>query len=75
MGNYRRSQLDAEDWVAVFMVATFFTALAAFIRHIWWIFTICMSGAPLTGGHVVLAVIGLVFPPIGALHGVWLWCN
>lgn len=75
MRSYRRYWFDADDWVAVFVVTAFFTGLAGFIRHVWWIITICMSGAPLTGGHVVLAIIGIVFPPVGALHGVWLWLN
>jgi hypothetical protein len=28
-----------------------------------------------TGGQVVLAILGIVFPPFGAVHGVWLWLH
>lgn len=73
--SYRRSRFDAEDFVATTLVSLFLVSVAAFIRHIWWIITICMSGQPIVGGQVVLAIIGIVFPPVGALHGVWLWLN
>lgn len=57
------------------IAALFIAGIAAFIRHCWWTLTLLMSDAPLTAGKAVLAVLGIVFPPLGALHGVWLWFN
>lgn len=51
------------------------TSIAAFIRHVWWIIGVCMSSLPVTGGQVVLAIGGIAFPPLGVLHGIWLWLN
>lgn len=47
--------------------------MAAFVTHVWWIFGLLMSDAPLTGGKVLIAALGVFIPPIGVLHGVWLW--
>ena len=69
------SQSNAGGVVALPVVGFMATAAAAFIRHCWWTLTILMSDLPLTAGKVVLAVLGIVFPPLGALHGVWLWLN
>lgn len=75
VNRYYRSRMDADDYVAIAFLALAITTIAAFIRHVWWIITICMSSQPLYGGQVVLAVLGVIFPPLGALHGVWLWLN
>lgn len=56
-------------------VALVATTIAAFIRHVWWIITICMTGASVTAGQVMLAIFGIMFPPLGVLHGVWLWMH
>lgn len=61
--------------IAALFIAGIITGIAAFIRHCWWTLTLLMSDAPLTAGKAVLAVLGIVFPPLGAMHGVWLWFN
>jgi hypothetical protein len=68
---YRRD----EDYAFLLVFALVATLLAAFVRHVWWIITICMLNQPIYGGQIVLAIIGIIFPPIGALHGIWLWVN
>lgn len=51
-----------------------FTCIAAFFRHLWWIATICMTPmGVVTAGQVLLAIFGVVFPPLGVVHGFWLW--
>lgn len=51
------------------------TAISAFIRHCWWSLSLLMSDAPLTAGKALLAGIGIFMPPIGMLHGIWLWVH
>lgn len=75
MSYHYRSRFDADDYVALFFIVLIATMIAAFIRHVWWIITICMMNQPIYGGQIVLAIIGIIFPPIGALHGIWLWVN
>lgn len=55
------------------MIVGVLSCIGAFITHAWWIITLCMSGAALTGGQIVIAIFGTVFPPLGVLHGFWLW--
>jgi len=50
-----------------------FAMLAAFITHIVWIVTTLMASEPTTGGQIVLAVLGVLAPPVGAIHGFVLW--
>lgn len=71
----RRSELEGEDAAAIMLVAFFITCIAAFVRHLWWIISICMGSAPIHGGHIVIAIFGVLFPPFGVLHGFWLWFN
>ena len=66
------------DWggVMVFaMIGLLLTFFAAFIRHAWWIISMMMSGEATTAGKLALAILGIVFPPIGVLHGFWLWMH
>jgi hypothetical protein len=71
--------MRAGDTIAATGALTFFalfgTAVAGWITHIWWIFSILMANAPLHAGRVLLAFFGVFIPPIGALHGVYLWFN
>lgn len=75
MGRYVGYRRDLDDVWAFGLIALVVTSVAAFIRHVWWIITICMTGSPVTGGQVVLAIFGIMFPPFGALHGIWLWLH
>jgi len=40
--------------------------------HIWWLISSALAGAA-TASHVVLGILGLVFPPFGIVHGVMIW--
>jgi hypothetical protein len=53
-------------------IAIFLTVFAGWITHIVWVIKLLMNGEP-TMGHVALAVIGAIAPPVGAIHGVYLW--
>lgn len=59
---------------AVFVIwaAGLLTVVAGWITHIFWIFKLASSAA-VTGGQVALMILGVLAPPIGALHGFWLW--
>lgn len=43
--------------------------LAALINHIIW----CIDKADETGSAIALLVVGVIIPPIGAVHGWALW--
>lgn len=70
---YRNSSVEGSEWLPFTVLALFLTAIAAFLRHCWWTLTLFMSDAPLTAGKAGIAILGIVMPPLGALHGVWLW--
>lgn len=61
------------EWIMLGIIAFALTGVAAFVRHCWWTLGLLMSDAPLTAGKAVLAVLGILMPPLGCLHGVWLW--
>ena len=58
---------------AITFIAFVFTMMAGFITHIVWILTTLTSSDPATVGQIVLAILGLVAPPLGAIHGIFLW--
>ncbi len=50
------------------------TAIGGFVTHLIWVFGLLTSGeSAVSGGQVLMALIGCLVPPIGALHGVYLW--
>lgn len=42
---------------------------APLINHIVW----CINAASETGSAIALLIVGLLFPPLGWVHGVALW--
>jgi hypothetical protein len=54
------------------IISVFLLALAGWVTHIVWVFKLLMNGEP-TIGHVALAIIGAIAPPVGTLHGFYLW--
>ena len=69
----RRPIVEANTVLVFSVVAAFATAVAAFLRHAWWTIGLMMSNEPLAAGKAILAVLGILIPPLGAFHGVWLW--
>ena len=64
----------APAWVVLAMLVTVITLIAAYIRHLWWTATILMNhNDPLIIKQAVIMVVGVVVPPLGIIHGVWLW--
>lgn len=56
------------------LVAFLLTNFAAFVEHIWWTISLCMSTTEIiTGGRAALMILGVLFPPLGCLHGWYLW--
>ena len=43
--------------------------LGPFITHIVW----CINAASETGSAIALLIVGIIFPPLGWVHGVALW--
>lgn len=50
-------------------------AIAAWLTHIVWMIQTLMSPAGVTFGQIILGLLGLSIPPIGALHGLILWLS
>lgn len=57
----------------VALVALWTANLAAFIRHIYWTIMLMSDGVPVTTGKAVLAIGGILIPPLGVVHGFFLW--
>lgn len=66
------SKLTLEDKAGIGCFFTMVVMVFAWITHIFWVFSVLMSET-YTTGMLVLAVIGAVIPPVGMLHGVYLW--
>lgn len=71
----RRSNRDYTPAAAFAILGFVITVVAAFIRHCWWSLGMLMSDQPLMAGKLILAVLGVVIPPLGVLHGIWLWLH
>ena len=48
-------------------------AFASWVTHIWWSLSGLFSGEMDTLSKVVVALLGLFVPPLGCIHGVYLW--
>ncbi len=59
--------------IAFSILGFIFTMICAFINHIIWTISILMNNDPLTVKQGVIMVIGILAPPLGAIHGVYLW--
>jgi inner membrane protein involved in colicin E2 resistance len=55
------------------MFVLWLLAFAAWVTNIVWIFKILMATANFATGIYVLAVITGVVPPLGIIHGVFMW--
>ena len=49
------------------------TVVAAYVTHLSWTILMLMGDVVRPANKIVLALIGAVVPPFGALHGVLLW--
>jgi len=72
--HYNSSSGDTTDlFVGLGCLGFFIGIVAAWLTHLWWTLTLLMSEASHPVGHYILAVLGVLLAPFGALHGVWLW--
>lgn len=49
------------------------TMLCGFFSHILWSISTIFGPEEMFLNEAVLAILGVVFPPIGAIHGISLW--
>jgi hypothetical protein len=56
-------------------VVWIFTALCAVITNYIWIFKLLVSAKEIGNQTLLLAIVSGVVPPIGAIHGVYIWFN
>ncbi len=55
------------------MICTLIAAFAGYITHIIYVIGLVTSEIVMTTNQVVLAIVGTIAPPVGAIHGVGLW--
>lgn len=48
-------------------------AITGWVNHIIWSITTVLGEIPMTINEAVIAVVGAVVPPLGAIHGIYLW--
>lgn len=53
----------------IIVLGFLFIIFGPIINHVVW----CINAAAETGSAIALLIIGLVFPPLGWVHGVALW--
>ena len=66
----KKTVLDFEGGLIRMLISAFIAAFAGWITNILYVFQ-NVDGA-LTG-HFILACVGVIVVPLGALHGIWLW--
>lgn len=49
--------------------------LTTWITHLWWSLSGLFTGEMDSLGAIVIALLGIFIPPIGCLHGFYLWFN
>lgn len=57
------------QWLGVFAIACFF----AWLTHIFWSLHGLFTGQMTELSQITVAVLGAFLPPIGVLHGFYLW--
>lgn len=57
-------------WAIVPLIAV---NLAAWITHLWWSLSGLFSGSMNQINEYVIAILGAFIPPIGIIHGIYLW--
>lgn len=48
-------------------------SFVAWATHIVWVIGKLAGDAGVTGGQVILGIIGTAMPPVGVVHGVMIW--
>lgn len=65
---------DAGFWsLTAASAAAILATVAAYITHLFWIISLLMSDVSVPAGKVIIAIVGLLVPPLGCVHGFWLW--
>lgn len=71
--HYNYSSGDNTDiFVGLGCLGFFIGIVAAWITHLWWTLGLLMSDTSHPVGHYILAILGVLLAPFGALYGVWL---
>lgn len=49
------------------------SAIPAFVTRIVWTVSTLMSNDPVNAGQIALAILGILAPPVGVVHGWVIW--
>ncbi len=60
------------DSIAITAILFIGGIIAGWITHVIWVIKILMVGAP-TSAQMALGIIGAIAPPVGVIHGIYLW--
>lgn len=65
--------LDLELTSLLGALAFALTAIAAWVTHVFWVIGTLSAEKGVTFGQAALGVIGTFVPPVGVLHGFYIW--
>ena len=55
------------------LITTLLISIAGWVTHLWWSLSGLFTGTMDKTNEYVIAVLGVFIPPIGAIHGIYLW--
>ena len=77
MSTYRYRARRDDDTAAALgtlgCLGFFIACFAAWATHVVWVIGKLAGAAGITGGQLMLALMGSFVPPVGIIHGVMIW--
>lgn len=62
-----------QDFLAYGLMISVASVVPAYGTHIYWLVKGLVTGSLDTASETVLAILGVLIPPIGTVHGYYLW--
>ena len=73
LGNTMYKESLAIVTLVVLVFGTIASCVGAWLTHIVWVIGKIASDGGATLGQVALMIAGVVFPPVGVIHGFMIW--
>lgn len=55
-------------------ISIIMATVGAYFTHVIWAVTLCLEpNVIMTGGKIFLIILGLLIPPVGMVHGWFIW--
>lgn len=68
---YYAGALAGTSIIVFFLIAL--TSIAGWATNLGWLITTAVSGVEEFTVQITISVLGVIFPPLGAIHGIVLW--